>query len=303
MTALTVPSKIVGLTPQVGYPTLTQTPMTLMFGQPNNANNINLKLESHAELGSVLVEILKERSNSLDFVLRETMSDIKSFFSFETKLAYEITSVPYSTLAPVKLQNIIGLKSNIFEYAKKLDVALALANSILEFELPGLTKLVAQLLADKNTLTTLTPISAVSTLKMHTVDVGPLKDELAKMVGFESKNPYIEFGSIYYSLGEWKECNRLVADISKRISKIKMNKYDKDIRNTTALLDKLIIRCQGENIPKSNIEVYSKLIEETSNNVAFAGAVIHMCQTLIQTISNHNEVLKVEVDDYLKLNK
>lgn len=303
MPFLNVPSKHTGLVHQANHTELSQVPMMLMFGQPKNTQHINFKMESATELSSAMVEILKERSNSLDFVLRETMADIKSFFSFETKLAYEITAVPYARLAPINLQNIIGLKSNLFDYAKKLDTALGLASTILEFELAGMTKLIAQLLTDRGSLTTRTPISAVSTLTMHTVEVGSLKEELAQMVGYESKNPYVTFGATYYSLGEWKECNALVADLSKRLGKIKATKYDKDIRNTTALLDKLIIRCQKEDIPKSNIETYAKLIEETSANVAFAGAVIHMVQTLIQTLNNHNEILKVEVDDWRKHNK
>ena len=175
--------------------------------------------------------------------------------------------------------------------------------NILEFELPSMTKLVAQLLTDKNTLTSTKPISALADLKMHTEHVGEYKEVLAKMVGHEAKTPYVEFGQIYFSLGEWKDCNKLIADVSLRLRKIKAKKYDKEIKNTTALLDKLIMRCQEESIPKANIQTYAKLIEETSNNVAFAGATIHMCQTLIQTFQNHNDVLKLEVDDYRKHNK
>lgn len=300
---LTLPSKYKGLTKQKGYAELVTLPMTLMFGQPNNSTRMNIKMESMQELSGAMVEILKERSTTLDFVMRETLMDMKGFFQFESKLAYEITAVPYATLAPIRLQNIIGLKSNIHEYAKKLDEALTLAIAILEFELPSLTKLIAQLLTNKDSLTSTKPISALADLKMHTQVVGPLKDELGAMVGHEANTPYVEFGQIYFSLGEWKECNKLIFSVSNRLKKVKSKQHDKDIKNTTALLEKLIMRCQNESIPKANVEVYVKLIEETSNNIAFAGATIHMCQTLIQTFNNHNEVLKIEVDDYRKHNK
>ena len=292
MAHLLIPtSKYTGIKQVKGYTELSTLPFTLMYGHPNNVAKMNIKLESVMDLTEGLIEIMKERSNALDFVMRETLSDIKGLFQFEAKLA------------PIKLQNIIGLKSNIKDYAFKLDEALKLAINILEFELPSMTKLVAQLLTNAGALTSTRPISAIADLKMHTQDVGTLKEELAQMVGHESNNPYVTFGETYYSLGEWKDCNKMIFDISNNLKKIKAKKYDKDIKNVVGLLDKLIIRCQEENIPKINIKDYATLIEETSANIAFAGAAIHMCQTLIQTFQNHNEILKVEIDDYRKHNK
>ena len=278
-------------------------PMTLMFGQPNNVERLNFKMESIQDLSTGMMDILTERSNALNFVLTETLTDIKAFFSFDSALAYEITSVPYSRLATVRLQNIIGLKSNIYDYTKKLDNALNLSLDILEYELAGLTKLVAQLLAERDALTSTRPVSAVHDLNIYTNDVEKYKKELASMIGHETTLDYIEFGAIYFSLGEWKDCNRLVLNISQRLKKVKLDKYAKDVKNLTALMDKLIMRMDGEGIPKANVRDYSQMIEQTSNNIAFAGATIHMCQTLIQTINNHNEVLRVEIDDYKKHQK
>lgn len=281
----------------------TTLPMTLMFGQPNNTAKLNFKMESMQDLAIGMADILAERSNALNFVLTETMTDIKAFFSFDSALAYEITAVPYTRLASVRLQNIIGLKANIFDYTKKLDGALNLSMDILEYELAGLTKLVAQLLAEKDALTSTRPVSAVNDLKIYTNDVESKKTDLAKMVGHEAGLDYVEFGSIYFSLNEWKDCNRLVLNISQRLKKVKLEKYAKDVKNLTALMDKLIMRMEGQGIPKANIRDYSAMIEQTSNNIAFAGATVHMCQTLVQTINNHNDVLRVEVDDYKKHNK
>lgn len=286
-----------------GYTEQTTTPMSLMFGQPKNVAKLNLKMESIQDLSTGMMDILAERSNALTFVLTETLTDIKSMFSFDSSLAYEITAVPYTRLANVRLQNIIGLKANIFDYAKKLDKALDLAADILEYELAGLTKLVAQLLAERDALQSNRPVSAVTDLKIHTNDVEKTKNELSSMIGHEAKQDYIEFGAIYFSLAEWKDCNRLVLNISQRLKKIKLEKYAKDVKNLTALMDKLIMRMEGEGIPKANVRDYSQMIEQTSNNIAFAGATVHMCQTLIQTITNHNEVLRVEIDDYKKHQK
>ena len=286
-----------------GYTEQTTTPMSLMFGQPQNVAKLNLKMESIQDLSTGMMDILAERSNALTFVLTETLTDIKSMFSFDSSLAYEITAVPYTRLANVRLQNIIGLKANIFDYAKKLDKALDLAADILEYELAGLTKLVAQLLAERDALQSNRPVSAVTDLKIHTNDVEKTKNELSSMIGHEAKQDYIEFGAIYFSLAEWKDCNRLVLNISQRLKKIKLEKYAKDVKNLTALMDKLIMRMEGEGIPKANVRDYSQMIEQTSNNIAFAGATVHMCQTLIQTITNHNEVLRVEIDDYKKHQK
>lgn len=296
-------SKYTGLKTAQGYTEQSTLPMTLFYGQPNNVAKMNFKLESVMDLSDAMIEVLKERSNALDFVMRETLEDIKGFFQLETKLAYEITAVPYAKLATVRLQNIVGLKANLKEYAFKLDEALTMAINVLEFELPSLTKLIAQLLTSRDALTSTRPISALADLQMYTQHVDVFKEELGKMVGHEANNPYVTFGEVYYSLGEWKDCNKLIFDVSNRLKKIKAKKYDKDIKNATGLLDKLIMRCQEESIPKTNIQVYATLIEQTSSNIAFAGATIHMCQTLIQTFQNHNEVLKVEVDDYRKHNK
>lgn len=286
-----------------GYTQATAVPFSLMFGQPNNFNRLNFKMESAHDLATGMMDILSERSNALNFVLTETMTDIKAFFSLDSKLSYEITSVPYSRLATVRLQNIIGLKANMYDYAKKLDKALGLAVNILEFELAGLARLVAQLLTDKGALGSTRPISAIADLKMHTTDVESTKTDLAQMIGHEAGLEYIDFGTIYFDLNEWKDCNRLANDISMRLKKIKLERFAKDIKNTTVLMDKLIMRMEDEQIPKANVEDYTRLIEQTSNNVAFAGATIHMCQTLLQTLNNHNEVLRVEIDDYKKHHK
>lgn len=296
-------SKIRGLTTASNYTQASTIPMTLMFGQPNNVNRLNFKMESVQDLSQGMMEILAERSNALNFVLQETLTDIKSFFSFDSSLAYEITSVPYSRLAPVRLQNIIGLKSNIHEYAKKLNLALDLSMNVLEYELAGLTKLVAQLIAERDALVSSRPVSAVADLKMHTTDVDKVKNELATMIGHEATEQYVEFGAIYFSLTEWKDCNRLVLNMSQRLKKVKLEKYAKDVKNLTALMDKLIMRMDDQGIPAANIRDYSTMIEHTSNNVAFAGATVHMVQTLIQTINNHNEILRVEIDDYKKHKK
>lgn len=291
------------VTTLTGYTQASTVPFSLMFGQPNNSANFNLKMESIQDLSSGMMEILAERSNALNFVLTETLTDIKAMFSFDSALAYEITAVPYTRLANVRLQNIIGLKSNIYDYAKKLNSALDLSMNILENELAGLTKLVAQLLAERDALQSNRPVSAVVDLKMHTTDVDKAKNELAAMIGHEASNQYIEFGAIYFSLAEWKDCNRLVLNISQRLKKVKLDKYAKDVKNLTVLMDKLIMRMEGEGIPKANVRDYSMMIEQTSNNIAFAGATVHMCQTLVQTINNHNDVLRVEVDDYKKHHK
>ena len=291
------------ITTVTGYTQASTIPFSLMFGQPNNSANFNLKMESIQDLSSGMMEILAERSNALNFILTETLTDIKAMFSFDSSLAYEITAVPYARLANVRLQNIIGLKSNIYDYAKKLNLALDLSMNVLENELAGLTKLVAQLLTDRDALQSNRPVSAVVDLKMHTTDVASVKNDLAKMIGHEATNQYIEFGAIYFSLAEWKDCNRLVLNISQRLKKVKLEKFAKDVKNLTALMDKLIMRMEGEGIPKANVRDYSMMIEQTSNNIAFAGATIHMCQTLVQTINNHNDVLRVEVEDYKKHHK
>lgn len=77
---------------------------------------------------------------------------------------------------------------------------------------------------------------------MHTTDVASIKNDLAKMIGHEASNQYIEFGAIYFSLGEWKDCNRLVLNISQRLKEVKLEKFAKDVKNLTALMDKLIMR-------------------------------------------------------------
>ena len=286
-----------------GYTEASTLPMSLMFGQPNNVQYLNYKMESISELSASMGDILSDRIKVLDFTLRETISSTKAFFNLDSRLSYEIAAVPYSRLAGVRLQNIIGLKANMFDYAKKLDKALDLAVNILEFELQGLTKLVAQLLAEKDSLTSIRPISAIADLKMYSTDVDKEKVELAAMIGHDAHQQYVEFGSIYFSLGEWKECTRLVTTMSLRLKKLKLERFAKDIKNLTALMDKLIIKMDGVDIPKTNIEQYATLIEQSSNNVAFAGATIHMCQTLVQTFNNHNEVLRIEIDDYKKHNK
>lgn len=296
------PQRVNTLSEVQGYTERSRLPMQLMFNQPNNMQrlNLNLKLESFNNVMDTWNEVLKERANALNFVLTQTMQDFRALFRIDNVLVHEINTIPYTTLASVDLPNVIGLKADIHTYAKKLDLALTLANDVLEFELPSLQKLVGQLIADKDALTSVRPISSLTEVKMHSQDVEKTKTELAAMIGQDTTQQFVKFGSIYYSINEWKDCTKLVQAISQRLKKIKMEKFSKDVKNLTVLMDRLIIRSQSENVPQSNIETYAGVIEASSNNIAFAGAVIHMCETLLTVMEQHNEILKIELDDYKK---
>ena len=76
-----------------GYTESTAMPMGLMFGQPNNTARLNFKMENISDLSISMLDILKERSQTLDFVMRETMSDIKAFFAFDSKKKSKIFRV------------------------------------------------------------------------------------------------------------------------------------------------------------------------------------------------------------------
>lgn len=296
------PQRVNTLSEVQGYTERSRLPMQLMFNQPNNMKrlNLNLKLESFNNVMDTWNEVLKERANALNFVLTQTMQDFRSLFRIDNVLVHEIGNIPYTVLANVDLPNVIGLKADIHTYAKKLDLALTLANAVLEFELPSLQKLVGQLIADKDALTSVRPISSLTEVKMHSQDVEKTKTELAAMIGQDTTQQFVKFGSIYYSIDEWKNCTKLVQSISLRLKKIKMEKFSKDVKNLTVLMDRLIMRSQNEKVPQSNIETYASVIEDSSNNIAFAGAVIHMCETLLTVMEQHNEIIKVELDDYKK---
>lgn len=283
-----------------GYTERSRLPMQLLFNQPNNMTRLNLKLENFNNVMDTWTNVLTERANALNFVLTETMQDFKTYFSTDSALAYEITAVPYTKLANVDLPNIIGLKADLPTYAKKLSNSLTLATSVLEFELPALTKLVAELLANKDALTSVRPINSLTDIKMYSQDIDKEKNELAAMIGQEQTQQFVKFGAIYYSIGEWKDCSRLVQTLSVRLKKLKLEKFSKDVKNLTALMDKLIIRSQNAEIPRDNVETYATIIEASSNNIAFAGAIIHMCETLLTVMEQHNEILRVELDDYRK---
>ncbi len=283
-----------------GYTERSRLPMQLLFKQPNNMTRLNLKLENFNNVMDTWTNVLTERANALNFVLTETMQDFKTYFSTDSALAYEITAVPYTKLANVDLPNIIGLKADLPTYAKKLSNSLTLATSVLEFELPALTKLVAELLANKDALTSVRPINSLTDIKMYSQDIDKEKNELAAMIGQEQTQQFVKFGAIYYSIGEWKDCSRLVQTLSVRLKKLKLEKFSKDVKNLTALMDKLIIRSQNAEIPRDNVETYATIIEASSNNIAFAGAIIHMCETLLTVMEQHNEILRVELDDYRK---
>lgn len=286
-----------------GYTDRSRLPMQLFFNQPNNMKNKNLKLENFNNVMDTWNEVLKERANALNFVMTQTMESFKTYFNVDSTLSYEINNVPYTTLAKVDLPNVIGLKADIHTYAKKLDVALGLAINVLEFELPSITKVVAELLANKDAITSLRPINSLTDVKMYTQDIDKEKNELAAMIGQNQNQQFVKFGSIYYSLAEWKDCSRLVQTISQRLKKIKLEKFTKDVKNLTVLMDKLIMRSQGVVIPEDNISTYAGVIETSSNNIAFAGAVIHMCETLLTVMEQHNQILRLELDDYRKNSK
>ena len=64
-----VGSKVKSLKTPTGYTQATKTPMALMFGQPNNTDKLNFKMESIQELSNTMLDVLRERSQSLDFVM------------------------------------------------------------------------------------------------------------------------------------------------------------------------------------------------------------------------------------------
>lgn len=286
----------------VGYTDASSVPMTLMFGHPQNAAKLGYKHESAIVLKTAFGDILRERAETLTYVVKESLNTITSAFNFDARLGYELTTVSYTTLAGVQLQNIIGLKANMFEYIQKIDQALDLSVNILDIELAALTRAVAELITSKDALTSTRPTKAITELKMYTTDVGSFKGELAKMIGPDNTTEFLTYGSIYYSNKQWEEGAKITADISRRLKKIKIERYAKDVGNLTALIDKLLIRMNDVEVPKENIRLYSELLEESSANVAFAGATIHMAQTVLTTMNNHNEILRGAVDD-IKKNK
>lgn len=286
-----------------GYTQQSKLPMALMFAQPNNAANYNFKMEDASQLLSSFNDLISERAQSLDFVMRETLIGIKSFFTYDSNLVYNIEQVPYTTLAKVDLVNVIGLKCDLRTYIARLAEALEVAVKILEFELPAIQKLVGQLISNKDALTSLTPISALTEIKMYTQDTERMKNELSALVGPNHTKEFVKFGESYYSMGEWKNAMKEVREISNRLKKINVERFGKDVKNLTALMDRLIMVSQRKEVPQSNIETYSKVIETSSNNIAFAGAVVHMCETLLIVVNDHNKVLNLEVDDYIKMKK
>lgn len=276
---------------------------SLMYGQPNNHSKLNFKFESHDNLMRSFGDLLKERVEVLTQVGDEALKGVRGLFHLDSTLVYEINAVPYTALAPALLPNIIGLKCDIHTYAKKLDVCMDLALNILETELPLITRFVATLVTEKDALTTLRPLPVISELKVHSADVEKEKNELAAMIGHEANKQYINFGSAYYSIGEWKECGQVINGLSQRIKKLNLSRTSRNIEDLTQLVDRLLIRIKSIEVPKQNIDTYSKLIEDSSNNIAFAGAVIHMAEVLIEVVYQHQEVMKKEVSDYTAAKK
>jgi len=292
------------LQPVPGVTSQHELPMKLMLGQPNNSQNITmLKLEGMAGAMDYWDDLLRDRINTLGIVMNDTLNSFKTYFRLDSSVVYDISSIPYTTLAKVDLPNVLGLKADIFTYTKKLDESLTLAANILEFELAALLKVVAQLVADKEALTSMSPISSLTEIKMYSQDVDKTKDELAKMITSNHTQEFVKFGSIYYSNAEWKECGKVALSISQRLKKLQLNKYSKDIKNLTALMDRLIMRTRNETIPTDNIKTYSEVIERSSNNIAFAGATVSLCETLLTVLNQHNDIIRIEIDDYKKHNK
>lgn len=290
-------SDVTGFTPKVTYP------MQLMFGQPNNAKNTKFHLEASSTSMTIWSDILKERVNTLSTVASETLDNVKTFFRISPDVSYGIAQIPYTVVAKVELPNVIGLKCSIKDYSHILGKSLDVALSVLEFELPAVTRLVATLLTDKTALTSLSPIPALADIKAYSQETTELKNELAAVIGENKNKPFVTFGESYYSNGEYREVSKRIQNMSIKIGKHNLKRYAKDVQNLTALMDRLIMRSNNQIITEDNLSLYSRVIEECSNNIAFAGATIHLCETLIEVSKEHNKVLEAEIDDYKKHNK
>lgn len=280
---------------------------SLMLHQTSNAKHLRFESlvgeDKGIGYGLKFFEFLKERTDLLKLTLDTTVSSLFKPIVYDGTLSYELLSMEYSRLIHVRLQNFVGLKAPFNVFIPKVDEAFEYAKRILDQELPALCSLIAELSTDRRKLESTKPIQSLAKLKVASVDIGPFKNEFGKLISDGRTADYVNYGESYYSNQQFKDCEEIMISISTAMKKMDLSKYGKEIEKSVKLIERLTMRIEEYNINPSNIELYSKEIERVSNNVAFAGAVIHIVSDMISLFDKHRDVIGEEIRHLKRLKK
>lgn len=282
-----------------------------MFHQPHNAKLMDVKIEGLGNVRDRFRNLLSDRINALQLTSEMIMEVVSnsSKFTIDFGLLNNTRKVNYSAVARTQVPNVVGLKAPYIEYVARLLEAMDLTIEILTVELYALGRLVAELSSNPAILENASPHVSVNEMNMVTANVAELRDTFAKMISNDNSRQYINYGEVYHSHEDFKKCNRMILDLHNKLKKINLKQIQKEIKAVSSLIDKLIIRTMkfdfdaAEGIVGQNIKLYSTIIEEASNDIAFAGAVISLSETAINVFRSHEEFLKNFVEDEKLMHK
>lgn len=270
-----------------------RAPAAMLFNQPVVPKQ--LAMEDYQTKTSTLGDELKNRQESLRFVLKELKNDVLKIISFDSVLNKRLAKIPYSSLMDIEMLNPMGLRAPLVNYATTLLRATEVSKLIVGKVLPGAKVFFSELVANDE-LMNQRPIDSYSFLSLNEEPISELKQEIAKMLDSAYENPVTSFGAQFKRVKDWEETQALTKTISENLNDITKYDLEKEIKTISGILDKLVVKvrqaAEEKQISTNNINLIKVATRQIAEEISFLGAIVHLGDTFLKVMEDNKEFLR-----------
>lgn len=278
------------------YSPSVRTPAAMLFNQPQASRS--LAMEDFQNKGSSLGDELKNRQESLRFVLKELKNDVLKIITFDSVLNKRLAKIPYSSLMDIEMLNPMGLRAPLLDYATTLLKATEICKLVVAKVLPGAKVFFSELISNDE-LMNQRPIDSYSFLSLNEEPITELKQQIGKMLDSAYENPVTNFGAQFKRVKDWEDTQALTKAISENLNDITKYDLEKEIKTISGILDKLVIKvkaaAEAKQISANNINLIKVATRQIAEEISFLGAIVHLGDTFLKVMEDNKEFLR----DYL----
>lgn len=265
----------------------------MLFNQPKALPSI--AMEDFQNKNYSLGEELKNRQESLRFVLKELKNDVLKIISFDSVLSKRLSKIPYSSLMDIEMLNPMGLRAPLLDYATTLLQATEVCKLIVGKVLPGAKIFFSELVANDE-LMNQRPVDSYSFLSLNEEPIAELKQKIAKMLDSAYENPVTTFGQQFKRFKDWEETQALTKVISENLNDITKYDLEKEIKTISGILDKLVVKVKAaadaKEISTNNINLVKLSARQIAEEISFLGAIVHLGDTFLKVMEDNKEFLR-----------
>lgn len=275
------------------YSPSVRTAAAMLFNQPKASHS--LAMEDFSNKNSGLGDELKNRQESLRFVLKEMKNDVLKIITFDSVLSKRLSKIPYSSLMDIEMLNPMGLRAPLLDYAGTLLAATEISKLIIGKVLPG-AKIFFSELVSNDELMNQRPVDSYSFLSLNEEPIAETKQKLAKMLDSAYENPVTTFGHQFKRFKDWEDTQAITKAISENLNDITKCDLEKEIKTISAILDKLVVKVKTAAdrglISQNNVNLIRVATRQIAEEISFLGAVVHLGDTFLKVMEDNKEFLR-----------